>query len=83
MAITRQRVSRFITSDGKPWDSHADAIGWEKRLVLLAILRTHFPGATLVEYSDALTALLYSPHLIIALAGSSAKPAPRQQEIPV
>ena len=72
---------RYKTSDGKPWDSHADAIGWEKRLVLLAILRTHFPGATLAEYSDALTALLYSPDLIIALAGPSSKPAPRQQSL--
>ena len=81
MAITRERVSRYRTSDGKTWDVHAEAIQWEKRYVLLLLLRKSFPEASLSQLSSGLEAILKSPHLIVALAGSGTNPPPRQQEL--
>lgn len=79
MPITRERLMRYKTSDGKTWDSHADAIGWEKRLILLACLRQ--AGVVPEHQARAVETLLASPSLIIALAGPSAKPPPRQQDL--
>ena len=80
MPIIRERLMRYKTSDGRPWDSYAEALAWEKRLILgSCLLEKGVPAETAER---AVEALLAYPGLIIALSGPlTAKPLPRQQEL--
>jgi hypothetical protein len=80
MPITRERTTRYKTSDGRPWDSRADAIKHEKQLVLLSCLReAGVVGTTQVAVVEA---LLAHPGLIIALTGSATSRTRGQETIP-
>lgn len=68
MPIERKRVTRFITSDGKGFDTLGEATEHEKRLMLITLFSDVAKNGTLTPAMAADTLLSARNIVIVALA---------------